>query len=251
MVARRGSRGWPAAASCMVRPLWPKRITALACERDSPASCVSQRSNSRSVGIAPPAKARDLTWATRASGSSGNVTMEISHKSIWARRRRPVVASRVPTTVRKPMERPSSAPARMSESVSRARATSSIRRPRANRPCAFSFSSSHTPMGWAGSCCSSILMPRAVRFARLSRKAPGSTTSPPRSGSLNRLAYPEKVPSGSTRFRSRAMYFSSGAWGMGLSFSEMVIPGLVPVQRPVAHRGAFLVGREEGGLVDA
>ena len=45
------SRGWPAAASCVVRPLRPWRMTARACERDSPASCVSQRSNSRSVGV--------------------------------------------------------------------------------------------------------------------------------------------------------------------------------------------------------
>ena len=31
----------------------------------------------------------------------------------------------------------------------------------------------HTPIGWAGSCWKSILMPAAPRLARLSRKAPG------------------------------------------------------------------------------
>ena len=38
----------------------------------------------------------DLTWATRASGSSGKVTTEISQRSTLARRRMPVRASRRP-----------------------------------------------------------------------------------------------------------------------------------------------------------
>ena len=108
-------------------------MTARASLRVSPASRVSQRSNSRSVG-ARCAKGRALTAATRASGSSGKVTTEISQRSTFSRRRTPVARSRRPFTARKPIERPSSAPARMSASTSRALATSRIRRPSREEP---------------------------------------------------------------------------------------------------------------------
>ena len=99
-------------------------------QRVSPASRVSQRSNSRSVGTRP-AKGPPFTLATRASGSMGNVTTEISHRSTFSSRRMPVRASRFAFTARNPIDRPSSAPARISESTSRARATSGISRPTA------------------------------------------------------------------------------------------------------------------------
>ncbi len=53
-----------------------------------------------------PAKARPFMVATRASGSSGNVTTEISHRSTFSSRRTPDARSRRPLTVRKPIDKP-------------------------------------------------------------------------------------------------------------------------------------------------
>ena len=128
------------------------------------------------------------TGAMRAPGSSGNVTMEISQRSTLVRRRMLVRGSRRPLTARKPMERPSSAPARISACTSRERATASVRRPRTWRPSASSLMDSQTPMGSAGLCWKSILTPAAPRAARLSRKAPRAMTSRPRSSVSKRLA---------------------------------------------------------------
>ena len=75
-----------------------------------------------------------------------------------------------------------------SAAISRARATSALSRPRTRRPRVSSPTKSQRPIGSAGSCCHSIRMPEAPRRARLSRKAPGATTSCPRSATPNRLA---------------------------------------------------------------
>src|SRR5690606_27359820 len=91
-----------------------------------------------------------LTDSTRAPGSMGKVTMEISQRSASRMRRTPPV--RRERTVRKPTDRPSRAPARISSSTSRARATPGASMPRTNRPRSSSRISSQRPIGSAGSC---------------------------------------------------------------------------------------------------
>ena len=75
-----------------------------------------------------------FTARTRAPASSGNVTMEISHRSTAMQPAHPRARIDLPLTVRKPIDSPSTAPARSSDSSSRARATSGISRPRARKP---------------------------------------------------------------------------------------------------------------------
>ena len=73
-----------------------------------------------------------------------------------------------------------------SAAASRAFATPSSSRPLTQRPVSSSCSSSQTPIGWAGSCCHSILTPRPV--PRLAAYAPRATTSPPWSAAPKREA---------------------------------------------------------------
>ena len=75
-----------------------------------------------------------LTVRTRAPLSSGKVTIEISHRSMAETLRMRVFGSTRAEAVRKPIERPSTAPAFTSACNSRARATSGMSLPRANRP---------------------------------------------------------------------------------------------------------------------
>src|SRR5690606_17555018 len=100
-----------AASRWRMREAKPLAMTIRASLLESPASRVSQDSNSLTVGrrFMPP-----LTVPMRAPGSMGNVTTEISHRSASRIRRMPVAASRRARTVRKPMDSPSSAPTRMS-----------------------------------------------------------------------------------------------------------------------------------------
>ena len=75
-----------------------------------------------------------------------------------------------PSRSRKPIDRPSRAPAASRALASRARATSPAR-PAADREAASSSASdSHTPIGSAASCCQSMRTPAAPRRARLARE---------------------------------------------------------------------------------
>ena len=81
------------------------------------------------------AQAERFTALTRAPGSIGKVTREISHRSILSSRRRPVGRSARARSTRKPIERPSTAPSRIRAWISRARSTARLslsahRRPR-------------------------------------------------------------------------------------------------------------------------
>jgi hypothetical protein len=72
-----------------------------------------------------------FTARTRAPARSGKVTIEISQRSTAMRLRTRVLGSMRARAARKPIDKPSTAPARSSDNSSRARATSGMRRPRA------------------------------------------------------------------------------------------------------------------------
>ena len=148
------------------RPLSSGFVSVAASRRDSDrrsrsAAASGRRAREPSVPREPalefafcrddPANGADLTAATRASGCIGKVTMEISQRSISCDASDAAERDRgVPLTVRKPIERPSMAPARIRDRTSRALATSGIRRPRTRARCASSAIRSQTPIGCVG-----------------------------------------------------------------------------------------------------
>jgi hypothetical protein len=88
----------------------------------------------------------------RARGSMGKVTSDTSQSATCtSTRSRPLSSGRA-FSVRKPMDRPSSAPARTRAAASRAWGDTSTIRPRTNRPEESSATSSQTPIGVRASC---------------------------------------------------------------------------------------------------
>ena len=102
-----------AASRSRTRLAKPLAINVRASPRVSPASRVSQHSNSRVVG-SRPADVSPLTVSMRASGSIGKVTTDISQRSASRMRRTPLAGSLLARTARKPIDSPSSAPPRIS-----------------------------------------------------------------------------------------------------------------------------------------
>lgn len=129
-----------------------------------------------------------LTVVILACRSMGKVTTEISHRSISTSRRTRPASAISETTVRNPIESPSTAPLRISESASLARLTERSSRPVTFNPRLFSTSESHVPIGSSGWCCQSILTPRTPRRRIERAKAPSITLSPPVSVTPKRLA---------------------------------------------------------------
>ena len=118
-------------------------------------------------------RAARFTDVTRAPGCIGNVTIEISQRSMLCSLRRPVLRSVTAFRVRNPIERPSTAPSRISARISRARATARLSLPRTFRPRASSSMENHVPIGSLASCCHSIFTPVAPRCAAaIPRKRP-------------------------------------------------------------------------------
>ena len=139
--------------------------------------------------VAPAGRRRSLlTAATRAAGSIGKVTTDISQRSASRMRRMPVAASFLARTVRKPIDRPSRPPAFSSASTSRPGRRRSRAAPRHRgraRPRGSPSRRRSARPDCAGTACGC----RARRFVASDfENAPGSTASRPRSTAPNRLA---------------------------------------------------------------
>ena len=97
--------------------------------------------------------------------------------------------------MRKPIDRPSTAPSRMRAWMSRAGSTAKVKLAAHAQSAPVLRDGEPAATRSAGSCCQSRRMRPTLRVARQSRNTPGTATSLPRSAMLNRLAVALETPS--------------------------------------------------------